>query len=112
MNTKRVYKSTMVELVDELEKLPFSLGVNIMIAEAKAGEYHDYKNQRYACGKMESSQRLRGMGYVDLARRIEQGEFDEEADGADIEMMRNDVTTGMPIEKANEFLKILGLGEK
>ena len=91
MNTKRVYKSTMVELVEELEKLPFSLGVNIMIAEAKAGEYHDFKNQRYACGKMESSQRLHQLGHHELARRIEQGEFDEEADAEDNARLAKDL---------------------
>ena len=84
-------KSTMIELVDELEKLPKSPEIDFMIEEAKAGEYHDYKNRKYICGKMESSQRLRGLGYVDLAKRIENGEFDEEADDIDKQMMRNEL---------------------
>lgn len=36
-------KSTMVELVEELEKLPWSPQLAVIIGEAKAGEYHDYK---------------------------------------------------------------------
>lgn len=76
-------KSTMVELVEELRKLPISAGVRNMIEEAKAGEYHDYKNKKYTCGKLASSTFLRKMGHVDLAKRIEAGEFDEEADADD-----------------------------
>ncbi|OED40243.1 hypothetical protein ACH42_17165 [Endozoicomonas sp. (ex Bugula neritina AB1)] len=66
-------KSTMVELVEELQKLPQSPDIEYMIEEAKAGEYHDYKNIKYDCGKIESSQRLRKLGYPELAIRIEQG---------------------------------------
>lgn len=81
----------MIELVVELEKLPKSSDIDFMIQEAKAGEYHDYKNRKYVCGKMESSQRLRQFGYVDLAVRIESGEFDEPADDIDKQMMRNEL---------------------
>lgn len=76
-------KSTMIELVEELEKLPQTEGIRIMIEEAKAGEYHDYKNNKYICGKMESSSRLRKFGHSELAERIEDGEFDEMADEED-----------------------------
>lgn len=58
-----------------------------MIEEAKAGQYHDYKNTKYLCGKLESSQRLRRLGHTDLAVRIENGEFDERADEEDKQMM-------------------------
>lgn len=88
-------KSTMVELVDELEKLlktpqPQQIinGLNFMIAEAKAGEYHDYKNDKYVCGKVASSGYLRKMGFIELAKRIENGEFDEEADEQDKAYLR------------------------
>ena len=80
-------KSTMVELVEELKALPDSTGIRFMIQEALAGEYHDYKNNKYLCGKMESSARLRDLGFPDLAERIEQGEFDEEADEDDRKKM-------------------------
>lgn len=46
-------KSTMIELVQELEKLqPTTPQIEEMIREAKAGEFHDYKNEKYLCGKM------------------------------------------------------------
>jgi hypothetical protein len=81
----------MVEFVDELKRLPQSMGVQYMIEEAKAGEYHDYKNEKYTCGKVEASRKLRIMGFIDLARRIEEGEFDEEADETDKALVRKDL---------------------
>lgn len=84
-------KSTMVELVTELEKLPQTSEINYMIKEAKAGEFHDYKNSKYVCGKVEASIRLRQLGHPELAVRIEQGEFDEEADADDEAMMIADI---------------------
>lgn len=104
-------KSTMVELVAELEKLrPLFLKcgdradevLEFLIKEAKAGEYHDYKNQKYACGKMAVA------GYLDqltkqmearnqfeaanglalLSQQVKQGVYDEEADEEDKEEMR------------------------
>ena len=66
-------KSTTVELVAELRKLPKSKEIDYMIEEALAGEYHDYKNKKYDCGKVESYSRLMGLGYVDLANRILEG---------------------------------------
>ncbi|WP_299076191.1 hypothetical protein [uncultured Paraglaciecola sp.] len=100
-------KSTMVELVDELRKLQQSEGIQLMIEEALAGEYHDYKNVRYVCGKMESSRKLRNLGHVELAKRIEQGEFDEEADEADKAMMRSDLASG----GASQLEGLLGLSK-
>jgi hypothetical protein len=82
-------KSTMVELVDELRKLPKSKEIDLMIEEALAGEYHDYKNQKYACGKFESATRLDDLGHYELANRIKSGEFDEEADETDKSNMRD-----------------------
>lgn len=90
----RVKKSTMVELVDELRKLPQTPLITMMIGEALAGEYHDYKNDKYVCGKMASSSLLRTEGHIDLARRIEDGEFDEEADEQDKEMIKRDALAG------------------
>lgn len=94
-------KSTMVEFVDELEKLMKShpdgrikVELGEMICEAKAGEYHDYKNNKYTCGKVESSRRLRSLGFIPLAIRIENGEFDEQADEQDKAMMRKSALEG------------------
>lgn len=98
----RERKSTMVELVTELEALhaldgispTVKTGLEIMIEEAKAGEYHDYKNNKYDCGKFASSTMLRQLGFIPLAKRIEDGEFDEEADEADKAMLKRDALAG------------------
>ena len=82
-----IRKSTMVELVEELKKLPKSYDVEFMIKEALAGEYHDYKNDKYVCGKVEAASRLDRLGFHDLADRIKKGEFDEEPDAQDKKML-------------------------
>lgn len=81
-------KSTMIELVQELERLPKSPEIEAIITEAKAGEFHDFKNNKYVCGKVAASSMLRAAGLVPLAKRVEEGEFDEEADEEDIAEMR------------------------
>ena len=89
-------KDTRFELVDELRKLRIRLGrcpwLEQMIAEAKAGEYHDYKNQKYACGKVAVVDHLRRLAIPEaeaLAKRVMEGEFDEEADEEDKEYLRS-----------------------
>lgn len=111
--SKRIRKSTMVELVAILEEkaqLDDSAELREIIDEAKAGEYHDYKNTKYACGKVEASMKLRAAGYTSIAMRIEDGEFDEEADEQDKEMMRKDIDRGVsdPVQAA-AMKKVLGL---
>lgn len=93
-------KSTMIELVDELLRLPPSLGILEMIAEARAGEYHDYKNQKYACGKVAIAGKLAAEAslpktgklvraeLMDIRRRVCDGDFDEHADADDLAEMR------------------------
>lgn len=76
-------KDTRIHLVAELEKLERTPAIEEMIQEAKAGEYHDFKNQKYACGKVAVSGKLRAAGLIDLAKRVENGEFDEEMDDED-----------------------------
>lgn len=89
-------KSTMVELVRELELIqPRTSAVEEMIAEAKAGEYHDYKNKKYVCGKVAVVGKLRAAGYHELAARVANGEFDEEADEEDLAEMRKFTPRGM-----------------
>ena len=81
-------KDTRIHLVAELEALlPTAGGVKaqklrVMIAEARRGEYHDFKSP-HACGKMFASARLRDAGCQALATRLEEGEFDERADEED-----------------------------
>lgn len=81
-------KSTMIELVQELEKAPRSALVDQMINEARAGEYHDYKNKKYICGKTAVVHLLTVANLLDLAKRVTEGEFDEQADEQDKEQMR------------------------
>lgn len=87
-------KSTMIEFVEELKKLPKSNEIEFMIDEAVVGEYHDYKNEKYICGKAEASRKLRLLGYIPLALRIESGEFDEEADESDKALLKRDAMAG------------------
>lgn len=109
-------KSTMVELVTEMEKTAFPLELMSLyqetICESKAGEYHDFKNEKYACGKVEVVGRLRRLGMTDLAQRVIDGEFDEEADHSDLERMRNDVIMNTNSKaEANAIIKTMKLGE-
>lgn len=100
-------KSTMVELVEELEKLPQTPEIAEMIAEAKAGEYHDYKNQKYDCGKVAVVGKLEAAASLPrtpravkgalkaLRQRVVDGEFDETADEEDKAMMRRETPREM-----------------
>lgn len=115
-------KSTMVELVIELEKLKQELPescfeIHEMIKDAKSGEYHDYKNKKYDCGKMESYIKLKEIAKkydVNFARTIAEdianGMYDESADEQDRENMRNDIlnNTSNDIE-AQALIKALNL---
>lgn len=80
-------KSTMVELVAELEKVPKTPLVERMIAEAKAGEFHDFKNQKYVCGKVAVNELLTKAGLHELAAQVRNGDYDEEADVEDQKMI-------------------------
>ena len=42
VSNEKQSKSTMVELVEELQKLPQTTGIKHMVEEARAGEYHDF----------------------------------------------------------------------
>jgi len=88
-------KDTRIHLVEELMKLERNPLIQEMIDEAKAGEYHDYKNEKYPCGKMAVVGKLNAAGLKDLAKRVINGEFDEVADEEDKEMMRKDLPKSM-----------------
>ena len=116
MNTR---KDTRTDLVEELQKVKQYPEIVFMITEAKAGEYHDYKNKKYACGKTESFNRLMGLfhHYGDrdlyyLANRIAEGEFDEVADEDDKASMRQDLLQmcgGVESDQYKAMCKTLGL---
>ena len=103
-------KNTMVELVEELGKLPQTAEIKHMVKEARAGEFHDFKNKKYTCGKVESYTRLMGLGHVELANKIKNGEFDEEADYEDRKALREMAIKGGFSKKA--LKEILGLEEE
>lgn len=94
-------KSTMTDLVSEMQRhhekihpTNWSL-FNETLDEAKVGEYHDYKNKKYACGKVEVVGRLKLLGLNDLANRVIAGEFDENADEDDKAEMRKTLPESM-----------------
>lgn len=91
-------KSTMVELVDELKRLTPPKALDHLykdtIAEALKGEYHDFKNDKYVCGKVAVVGRLHQLGFTSLAKRVVNGEFDEEADEQDKAEMKRAALAG------------------
>ena len=107
---ERVRKDTRFELVNELVKLPQSELRDSIIAEAKAGEYHDYKNERYACGKVAVVGHLKKLNepFADeIAQRVISGEYDEEAD-ADDKVMLTKILVDASFPKATRE-KLFGL---
>ena len=110
-------KSTMIELVSDLEALPErSVLIRQILDEARAGEFHDYKNKKYLCGKVElvhllmRAQRDESLSQTTrtrlrkLAQAVKEGEFDEEADAEDQEMLQ-----GIMKDMAKEVTKVNGL---
>lgn len=80
----RKHLDTRTDLVAELEKIqPRTPLIEQIIAEAKAGEFHDFKNQKYVCGKMAANELLTKAGLPELAARIRNGDFDEPPDEGD-----------------------------
>ena len=91
---------TRVHLVAELEKLETKTPLIFqIIEEAKAGEFHDYKNEKYSCGKVAANDLLQRAARAssdflakeklfELASAIRNGDYDEEADESDKEEMR------------------------
>lgn len=88
-------KSTMVELVEMLRQKPQSTLRDEIIKEALAGEFHDYKNDKYTCGKVAAAHLLTVAGFHDLATLVKEGEFDEEADEQDKTNMRKNLPKEM-----------------
>lgn len=76
-------KSTMIELVEELEKLPQNDAIKEIIQEAKAGEFHDFKNKKYICGKLTLIEKLNELGLHKIRKDVIDGIYDEEPDDAD-----------------------------
>lgn len=110
-------KDTRTDLVEELKKLKQYPEITYMIAEAQAGEYHDYKNKKYVCGKTEAITRLDTISrfyndqtVIALRNQIMNGDFDEQADEEDKLSMRNDIINNTTNPKeAEHLIKALGL---
>ena len=58
-------------------------------------EFHDYKNDKYSCGKVAAAHLLTVAGFHDLATLVKEGEFDEEADEQDKTNMRKNLPKEM-----------------
>jgi hypothetical protein len=93
------HKDTRVHLVEELLRLEPTAEVLELLAEARSGEYHDYKNEKYVCGKTEAVRKLRNASdrtssladkakLIELSERVVEGEFDEQADAQDVADMQ------------------------
>jgi len=94
-------KDTRVHLVREIVKLLESGDIeetpliSQIIFEAIAGEFHDYKNKKYTCGKVALYSYLMKAGLVNLALRVQDGEFDEVPDEEDKAEMRRTTPRNM-----------------
>lgn len=100
----------MVELVEELTKRNKDGKYDHMIEEAKAGEYHDFKNKKYDCGKVELATQLANFPELeDIRDEVITGEYDEPADEADKEMMRADIRKDPGGAVGEALIKTLGL---
>lgn len=94
----------MVHLPQELEALNKEGKYDEIIAEAKAGEYHDYKNNKYPCGKVAVVGKLSQFPELNHIRQaIMDGEYDESPDEEDKARMRADLGDDP------EMIKMLGL---
>lgn len=115
-------KSTMVELVIELEKLSPSEAKDKMILEAKSGSFHDYKSMAL-CGKMHfvkcAQWCRRRMNDQDieiidrLDKEIQDGVYDEVADKEDRESMARDIDENTKNKaEADKLKELLGLNKQ
>lgn len=116
-------KSTMIELVTELEKIPKCEEIDYMIEEARSGEYHDLKNRKYVCGKMgfvavadAFSKRNPSIAeYLKpLVEAVKGGDYDEPADDIDNMSMANNIMkdSSMNRKQKDALLGTLGLKKK
>ncbi len=90
-------KSTITDLPNDIriavphhERSPY---VQEIIKQAQHGEFHDYKNRRYSCGKTQLAFMLRQTNKPELLpirQAVIDGEYDEEPDKEDIAAMKKD----------------------
>jgi len=87
-------KSTMVELVAELKALPKKPAIDFLIREAELGEFHDYKNNKYVCGKVALVGYLDQLGLSEISQRVKNGEYDEYPDEDDKKALKEAALAG------------------
>lgn len=105
-------KSTITDLPADIEAvIPVNERtplINKIITEAKAGEFHDYKNKKYVCGKLVSTNLLAQTNdhrLQPIINDIMNGLYDEEADAEDIAMMRAELKAdGMTDAQIDAFI--------
>ncbi len=88
-------KDTRTDLVVELEKVTPTPLILQMIEEAKAGEYHDFKNQKYVCGKIALAGLLKEASLEELRQQVLNGDYDEPADEEDKAELRKGMSPSM-----------------
>jgi len=110
----RKRESTHIDLVVELTALNPDGALDEIIKEARAGEFHDYKNQKYVCGKVELVKQLSQHERCNSIRQaVMNGDYDESPDAEDKAKMRAELVEDAGSEEAAEpLLRQLGLWEK
>ena len=90
-------KSTITDLPNDIRIAVPNSEINFCIQEiirqAQCGEFHDFKNTNYACGKIQLVNMLRVANNIALEPIIEaviNGDYDESPDEEDKEKMKND----------------------
>lgn len=90
-------KSTITHLPQEIESLiPFDQRtslINQIILEARNGEFHDYRNDKYVCGKVAVVSMLIETNDERLKPIIDgvmNGDYDEHANEDDVAAMKKD----------------------
>lgn len=88
-------KSTIIELVQELAERNSEGKYDEMIFEAQSGEYHDFKNNKYVCGKVELVNKLADFPELsDIRDAVIAGSYDESPDEEDKRKLREELGDG------------------
>lgn len=104
-------KSTMVELVTELEKMSETPSRNQLINLAKAGQFHDYRSGQI-CGKMYFVEMCHGalplLNGADrtlllkMSTDLKDGEYDETYTSEDAAFLKNEIENDESMTEENK----------
>lgn len=81
-------------LVADLMQKPDCADREVLIAEAMAGDYHDFHSGKHDLPKVALVNRLNRFGYRDLAKRAMRGDYDDDPDDQDKEALAASVEKG------------------